>query len=158
MGLSSEQTTVVLVAAATGAAVAAVVSELLRRRWWANLDRDGQSLVLTELRGKELTVSGPMSSSPRHLRKSAIGLGSGRQRRFSADDLDVALERAESVSDDGRQASVVKHTEDAALRQMNVALMERGRTNRARAVGQMFTPEKTKVVRIALTGGPCAGK
>lgn len=47
---------------------------------------------------------------------------------------------------------------DTALRALNVDLMERGRSTNARAVGEMISPEKTRVVRIALTGGPCAGK
>ena len=155
--LSSRDSRLVIVAAATGAAVAAVVSELLRRRWWAGLEYDSQQFVLSQVRGRELAVSVQSASSPRQLRKA--GSASGRLMRFSADEPDMAtMERADSISDDGRQAGVQKHSEDAALRQMNVALMERGRANRSRAVGRMWGPEKTKVVRIALTGGPCAGK
>jgi len=36
--------------------------------------------------------------------------------------------------------------------------MERGHALRSRAAVAMWGPKKTKVVRIALTGGPCAGK
>lgn len=58
-----------------------------------------------------------------------------------------------------------RHTEDAVLRQMNLHLMGRGHAKSARDAVAMYsrvpgnlTPNKTKVVRVALTGGPCAGK
>jgi hypothetical protein len=41
---------------------------------------------------------------------------------------------------------------------VNMDLMERGRAVESRPVGEFFRPKKTKVVKIALTGGPCAGK
>ena len=51
------------------------------------------------------------------------------------------------------------------LRQMNLHLMGRGHAKSARDAVSMYssvpgnlTPNKTKVVRVALTGGPCAGK
>jgi len=44
------------------------------------------------------------------------------------------------------------------MRAICVNLMERGRASKARAVGERFSPTRTKVIRIALTGGPCAGK
>ena len=51
------------------------------------------------------------------------------------------------------------------LRQMNLHLMGRGHAKSARDAVAMYsgvpgnlTPNKTKVVRVALTGGPCAGK
>ena len=48
---------------------------------------------------------------------------------------------------------------------MNLHLMGRGHAKSARDAVSMYssvpgnlTPNKTKVVRVALTGGPCAGK
>ena len=55
---------------------------------------------------------------------------------------------------------VRSHTEDATLRQPNPYLMNRGHAVHPRDATAMSKayPAKTKVVRIALTGGPCAGK
>lgn len=44
------------------------------------------------------------------------------------------------------------------MRKVDFDLMERGIASKARAVGQRYSPTRTKVIRIALTGGPCAGK
>jgi hypothetical protein len=44
------------------------------------------------------------------------------------------------------------------LRDVNLDLMRRGRAPAARSVGKAYGPQQTAVVRIALTGGPCAGK
>lgn len=44
------------------------------------------------------------------------------------------------------------------VRASNAYLMQRGRATRPRHVGARIGPSRTNVVRIALTGGPCAGK
>lgn len=52
---------------------------------------------------------------------------------------------------------VANHTEDATLRLPNPYLMQRGRAVDPRTAHKL-SPSSTAVVRIALTGGPCAGK
>lgn len=71
---------------------------------------------------------------------------------------DTAPELAREDSLESSSRLIQKHTDDQAFRTANLRLMERGRANSVRAVGAMYAPSKTRVVRIALTGGPCAGK
>ena len=59
---------------------------------------------------------------------------------------------------DSPEMRIERHTEDATLRLPNAYLMQRGRAAKPRQIGQRFGPSRTNVVRIALTGGPCAGK
>ena len=44
------------------------------------------------------------------------------------------------------------------ITRLDPVAMERGRAAVPRPVGTLVGPKKTKVTRIALTGGPCAGK
>ena len=74
------------------------------------------------------------------------------------DEIDEPPELALQESSQDEKRSVGKHTEDATLRATNAYLMQRGRAARSRQVGKRYGPAHTEVVRIALTGGPCAGK
>jgi len=86
---------------------------------------------------------------PTPTRRSA----SDRRRGASKGDVFAGMNK-----DDFDGDKMTKHSDDSALRVLNLNLMERGRALQPRAVGDMYQPTKTKVVRIALTGGPCAGK
>ena len=77
------------------------------------------------------------------------GIPATLSRQFSSED---------SLCERPAGPSVERHTEDATLRLPNAYLMQRGRAARPRQIGQRFGPARTEVVRIALTGGPCAGK
>jgi hypothetical protein len=72
----------------------------------------------------------------------------GELRRASTDS--PTLDPASSIF-------VANHTEDATLRLPNPYLMQRGRAVDPRTAHKL-SPSSTAVVRIALTGGPCAGK
>jgi len=163
----------VAAASATSAVVAVVVSELLRRLFARKVL---QRLVAVE-RQIVLTPAGhvlpPLSSAPspregdkgidrRHSAEATISEGqtsAGRRRRATwAGDPRVQFGIARQHSAEVDDFTVRRHTEDVALRALNADLMDRGRSQNTRAVGQMFSPQKTRVVRIALTGGPCAGK
>ena len=96
---------------------------------------------------------------------------SSPQRGGSSRDDSRGMRRSASVGSDmdeheqHAEQQLARHTEDAVLRQMNLHLMGRGHAKSARDAVAMYssvpgnlTPNKTKVVRVALTGGPCAGK
>ena len=96
---------------------------------------------------------------------------SSPHRGGSSRDDSRGMRRSASVGSDmdeheqHAEQQPARHTEDAVLRQMNLHLMGRGHAKSARDAVAMYssvpgnlTPNKTKVVRVALTGGPCAGK
>ena len=47
---------------------------------------------------------------------------------------------------------------EGALHRLDPGSMERGRALKPGRVNRLYKPTETQVVRIALTGGPCAGK
>ncbi len=47
---------------------------------------------------------------------------------------------------------------EGALHRLDPAMAQRARAQKPGRVGRLFKPKQTHVVRIALTGGPCAGK
>ena len=172
-----------VIASATGAAVALIVSEVLRRLY---LPRQ-VAAELIKLQAAAAPPSNgvprpppiqpPPVQPPSALgRKSSssqppspCGRSAGIDRKASREHAPTSqpasargLMRQNSHSGDliayDESLYVAKHTEDSALRVLNVDLMERGHAPHARAVGQMYGAHKTKVIRICLTGGPCAGK
>ena len=101
--------------------------------------------------------------SPGQVRKLSASSGAPSQQR----DESRGMQRSSSVGSQLQEhdQQPARHTEDAVLRQMNLHLMGRGHAKSARDAVSMYssvpgnlTPNKTKVVRVALTGGPCAGK
>ena len=135
----------VVLASATSAVVAVLVTELLRR----------------------LEARSDSSSSGKRESGGRMTL-----RPKSIDEPQLSRFGSLSPASPGK-GSVMRHTEDAILRALNVKLMERGRALKVREVvldenGDPWrsaeenhlakAPAKTKVIRIALTGGPCAGK
>jgi len=154
-----------VIAASVGSVcVAVVISELIRRRGKKKIeDLLGMERVVTpaghgimplstvgiERRGsvESMASDGPISAQRR--RRSTWG---------GAATVGVPRNHSDPQTPADETQPSFRHTEDAALRALNVNLMDRGRTLNPRAVGQMSGPRKTRVVRIALTGGPCAGK
>jgi len=139
---------VVLLAAMTGASVALVVNAVMRR-----LHEQSEALE------DALKVQAPPSSIPRKLSREGTGnLFSGSRMRSDSTSGGQPASYRDSQENYEPHDSHVLHSADAPLRALNVELMERGHAKDARKVGTMFAPEMTKVIRIALTGGPCAGK
>lgn len=72
----------------------------------------------------------------------------------------TSLKSSRLRQEEEKSNRVGHHTADATMRAANPYLMQRGHATKVRSVGNRYgkNPQRTKVVRIALTGGPCAGK
>ena len=98
---------------------------------------------------------------PAQLRRQRSSRDQMVERQISTASAPPLLQRGDSSGDSFRddvQMSIGRHTEDATLRLPNAYLMQRGRAAHPRQIGNKYGPALTEVVRIALTGGPCAGK
>mmetsp|Transcript_35856 Transcript_35856/g.94222 ORF Transcript_35856/g.94222 Transcript_35856/m.94222 type:complete len:387 (-) Transcript_35856:172-1332(-) len=151
----SNSASTVIAASATGALIALAIAEMLRRMSSHDLHKQLQKM---QDQVQQLQAAQPSLQAPEVEKVNASP--TRRERRVSRCSWEqlppaIGIRRQESLEEEAR---VNRHTEDSAFRALNVNLMERGRTANVRAVGQMYAPQKTKVVRIALTGGPCAGK
>ena len=159
------------VTSATGAVVGLILGELLRRDWHKRREQRLTETIINRVKFEVLEQSPrAVPASPRgpSLRRQsssgAIGgrRGSGTLPPSYVPEADSAAAAAEFADADDEASGVVrpirKHTEDTAFRAIDVSLMERGRAAKARPVVDMWGPTRTKVVRICLTGGPCAGK
>ena len=70
--------------------------------------------------------------------------------KFGAELLDAGRLQGETP--------LTRATSFGDITRLDPVAMERGRAPVPRPVGTLVGPKKTKVTRIALTGGPCAGK
>ena len=129
------------VSAAVAIGIAVVVSELLRREFAKLQHEDTQKSAAHALHHVDVS--------------SIAGFSRGLERRSTEESLESAA-RARHVSKDSLVPGF--RGEDSTFRSVNPELMARGRSSKPRLVGENWAPYQTRVVRIALTGGPCAGK
>ena len=149
---------IIVTASATGATVALLLARrLLRGRTQPAVPPGlaGRLTVSTRPSAAGEANAGPPTCPPRLERARTDqdltrAAAAGRLRRPSLPER--------RTSEESDEESPRLHTADAALRALNPSLMERGRSNNPRRAGLMYGPRETKVIRIALTGGPCAGK
>ena len=129
------------VSAAVAIGIAVVVSELLRREFAKLQHEDTQKSAAHALHHVDVS--------------SIAGFSRGLERRSTEESLE-SVARARHVSKDSLVPGF--RGEDSTFRSVNPELMARGRSSKPRLVGENWAPYQTRVVRIALTGGPCAGK
>lgn len=135
------------VSAAVAIGIAVVVSELLRREFSKLQQEDTQKSAAHALHHVDVSSSASFSR------------GLERQNTEELLDAPAATDgrmRARRVSKDSLVPGF--RGEDSTFRSVNPELMVRGRSSKPRLVGENWAPYQTRVVRIALTGGPCAGK